>query len=114
MPVLAEIYYYLESQTGVEIGTKEIYVEYSSISNPDLYYSVTITWRNEYGNNGWAGLMLDISKLTVDAIAEYIKAESSNGETEIDVGVWYHDVSVVLSSQGIDAETAFEIFSSVK
>ena len=114
MPVLAEIYYYLESQTGVEIGTKEIYVEYSSISNPDLYYSVTITWRNEYGNNGWAGPMLDISKLTVDAIAEYIKAESFNGETEIDVGVWYDDVSVVLSSQGIDAETAFEIFSSVK
>ena len=114
MPVLAEMYYYIDSQTGAETGAKEIYVEYSSASNPDLYYSVTITWRNEYGNNGWAGPMLDVSELTVDAIAEHIKTKSSNGETKIDLGVWYDDVSVVLSSHGIDAETAFEIFSSVK
>lgn len=109
----AENYYYLEPHTGMETGTKEIYAEYSGVSDPNLYYAVTVTWREEYGKNGWAGPMLDRSELSIDALAEYVKT-GMTGKAAIDVGVWYDDVSVVLSANGIGAEDAYEIFRSVK
>ena len=112
--VLAEIYYYLEPQTGVETGTKEICLEYSSESDPALYYAVTITWKDEYGKNGWAGPMLDRSELSAESLADYIGTKRNNDTTSIDVGVWYDDVSVVLSATDLDAESAFELFESVE
>ncbi len=107
-------YYYLEPHIGTQTGTKEIYAEYTGISDPDLYYAVTVTWKEEYSKNGWAGPMLERSELSAAALTDYVRTRPSDGETELDIGVWYGDVSVVLSSQGIGAETAYEIFRSLK
>lgn len=114
MLVSAEIYFYIEPKTGAETGTKEIHAEYSGVSDPDLYYAVTVTWKEEYSKNGWAGPMLERSELSAAALTDYVRTRPSDGETELDIGVWYGDVSVVLSSQGIGAETAYEIFRSLK
>ena len=60
----------------------------------------------------------DAEDLSVDSLAEYIETESATGrvfsECQVDVGVWYDDVSVVISARGIDAETAYEIFNSIQ
>lgn len=52
----ASIYYYLDRQTADEIGTKEIWLNYESLENPHYFYSLTITWADEYGENGWPAL----------------------------------------------------------
>ncbi len=119
VPFLVDVYYYLNPDTAKDSGTKEIRIEYSGLSDPSLSYVITITHRDEYEKNGWAGPMIDVSELSTDTISEYEKKESSNGEpysfgSKIDIGVRYdEDISVVLSSQGIDAETALLIFQSV-
>lgn len=114
----ASIYYYLDSQTANEIGTKEIWLCYDSLENSHYYYSITITRADEYGRNGWAGPMIAAADLSVESISEYIKTETtmenSLPENRLDVGVWYDDASVVISARGIDAETAYEILSSVQ
>lgn len=109
----AEARYYLDEETAAETGTKELYLEYTCAFNPELYYSVTVTWRDEYGQNGWAGPMLDRSELSADALAERMGTKQ-NGVKTVHVGVWHGDVSVVLSASGLDAETAFEILDSVQ
>lgn len=107
----AEIYKYWDSQTGDKIGTKEIWINYVSLEKPQYFYSITITWADEYGNNGWAGSMMDAVDLSVESISEYIKTDSFGNR--LDVGVWYDNVSVVISAYGVDAETAFKILDSV-
>lgn len=117
-PVRTSIYYYLDRQTADEIGTKEIQLEYDSVENPLRYYAITITWADEYGQNGWYGPMIDAEDLSVDSLAEYIETESTTGrvfpECELHAGIWYDDVSVVISASGVDAETAYEIFNSIQ
>lgn len=112
MPIIVEVHYYIDAHTGSEIGTKEIYIEYSCADAADMYYSLTITWENEYGRNGWAGPMIEGSELSMEKLSKYIKTKKSGNE--IDVGVWYDDVSVVISAYGIDAESAYLILNSVK
>ena len=109
----AEARHYLDEETAAETGTKELYLEYTCAFNPELYYSVTVTWRDEYGQNGWAGPMLERSELSAEALAERMGTKQ-NGIVTLDVGVWYGDVSVVLSASGLDAEAAFEILNSVQ
>lgn len=113
----ATIYYYLDRQTANETGTKEIQLEYDSFDNPRCDYAITVTWADEYGQNGWAGPMIDAERLSVESLAEYIETESATGrvfpECQLHVGVWFDDVSVVISAQGVDAETAYEIFNSI-
>lgn len=109
----ANIYYYIEPQTGAETGTKEICLEYDNLTDHKLWYGITITWKDEYGINGWAGPMIDNSELSVEIIKDYESIKESIGTTDIDVGVWFDDVSVVLGATGIDAESAFDIFNSV-
>lgn len=116
--VYADIYYYLDRQTAAETGTKEIYLEYESLEDPHCYYSVTITWADEYGQNGWAGPMIEAGNLSVEAVSEYIETDHRSGtplpKNRLDVGVWYDDVSVVISAAGVDAETAYRILSSAR
>lgn len=112
-----EILYDLDPATGNKIGTKELRMEYSSI--PDTGgYSITIAWADDYGENGWADPMLDVSELSEAALAEYVETESAAGRplsrNRIYVGVWYGDVSVVLSADGLDAETVYQIFASIQ
>lgn len=112
-----EILYDLDPATGNKIGTKELRLEYSG--TPDTGgYSITIAWADDYGENGWAGPMLDVSELSEAALAEYVETESAAGRplsrNRIYVGVWYGDVSVVLSADGLDAETAYQIFASIR
>lgn len=108
----AETRYYLDPETAEETGTKELSLEYTSGFNPELYYSVTVTWRDEYGQNGWAGPMLEQTELSAEALAERMGTKQ-NGVVTLHVGVWFGDVSVVLSASGLDAWTAFQIFDSV-
>ena len=110
---IAEVKYYIAPQTGSETGTKEIYIEYAGEYDSNISYSVTITWRDEYGKNGWAGPMLDKSELSAGSLSEYVTAKTYTG-TQIQAGVWYDDVSVVLSTRGISVEEALEIFNSVR
>lgn len=112
-----EILYDLDPATGNETGTKELWLEYSS--TPDTgSYSITIAWADDYGENGWAGPMLDVSELSEAALTEYVETENAAGRplsrNRIHVGVWYGDVSVVLSADGLDAETAYQIFASIR
>ncbi|MBR6321449.1 MAG: hypothetical protein IKR59_01150 [Lachnospiraceae bacterium] len=110
----AEVRYYLEPQTGAELGTKEIILEYAGTKNHALFYAVTITWKDEYGVNGWGGPMLDCSELSTEALAEHVRTKGTSKVKTINVGVWYGDVSAVLSAGGLDAEEAYRIFSSVQ
>lgn len=112
--LIANVFYYIESKSSVENGTKLINIEYTSATNSNLYYSITITWKSEYGNNGWVGPMIDNAELSVEALSEYEHTKESTGNTWIDVGVWYGDISVVLSANGFGAEEAFKIFQSIK
>ena len=88
-------------------------MEYDNLTDHKLWYGITITWKDEYGINGWAGPMIDNSELSVEKIKDYESIKESIGTTDIDVGVWFDDVSVVLGATGIDAESAFDIFNSV-
>lgn len=113
----AEILYYIDSESARETGTRELTIMYCANDASVKWYSVTITWASEYGKNGWAGPMVDAAELTEERIAEHIRTTNSNGEpltsgSRIDLGVWYGDVSVVLSGVGIDAETAYKILKS--
>lgn len=112
----ASIYYYLDSRTADVIGTKEISLHYESLENKHYFYALTITWAEEYGKNGWAGPMIDAADLSVESISEYVQTKTTGKESflSLDVGVWYGDVSVVLSARGVDAETAYEILNSVQ
>jgi hypothetical protein len=113
----SEILYYLDSATAMETGTKELTIEYCDANDLHIYYSITVTWAAEYGQNGWAGPMLDASEISVKTISEYVQTQNSKGEPlsyeRIDLGVWYGDVSVVISARGLDAETAYRILNSV-
>lgn len=111
----AEIYSYQNSQESSEVGTKEMWLYYSCIKNPYKFYSITITWAKEYGNNGWAGPMIEAADLNVELISEYIEPETASGKpSKLDIGVWYDDIAVVISARGVDAEIAFEILNSIK
>lgn len=57
--------------------------------------------------------MLDKSELSAGSLSEYVTAKTYTG-TQIQAGVWYDDVSVVLSTRGISVEEALEIFNSVR
>lgn len=57
--------------------------------------------------------MMDHSELSIESIAERIGTKD-NGTATIHIGLWYDDVSVVLSASGTDAESVFELFESVE
>lgn len=61
---------------------------------------------------------LNNADLSVESVSEYIKTETSSGtplpKGRLDVGVWYDDVSVVIAAYGVNAETAYEVLSSMK
>lgn len=109
----AEVFYYLAPKTGLETGTRVIRLDYVGVSDLELCYGITIARRDEFGCNGWAGPMLDSSELSLEALDAYAGVNRFSGVPEIDVGVWYGDVSVVLIASGADAEAAFKIFSSI-
>lgn len=113
-----EILYYLDSETAKETGTKEITIEYSDNDDSSKWYAITVTWASEYGKNGWAGPMVDASELKEDNVSEYIRKTAPNGNSisygsSIDLGIWYGDVSIVLSGVDLDAETSYQILKSV-
>lgn len=114
----ADIYYYLDDQTADEIGTRAIWLDYESLENPHYFYTVTITWANEYGQYGWTGPMTNAEDLSVELISEYFRTETAGGnplpEGSLDIGVWYDDVSVVISAHGLDADTAYAILRSAQ
>lgn len=110
----AHIYYYLDQKTGDETGTKEIYLYYVGLTNPDQSYTITITWADEYGENGWAGPMVDSADLDLDTILEHLETEVPEGYSPsrypvIDIGVWHEDVSVVISARAVDPENVLLI-----
>ena len=113
-----EILYYLDSETAKETGTKEITIEYSDNDDSSKWYAITVTWASEYGENGWAGPMVDASELKEDNVSEYIRKTAPNGNSisygsRIELGIWYGDVSIVLSGVDLDAETSYQILKSV-
>ena len=113
-----EILYYLDSETAKATGTKEITIEYSGNDGSERWYAITITWASEYGMNGWAGPMVDAIELNEACVSEHMQTMSSDGTplsygSRIDLGVWYENVSVVLSGVGLDVETAYQILKSV-
>ena len=113
-----EILYYLDSETAKEMGTKEITIEYSDNDDSSKWYAITVTWASEYGKNGWAGTMVDASELKEDNVSEYIRKTAPNGNSisygsRIELGIWYGDVSIVLSGVDLDAETSYQILKSV-
>ena len=112
----AEIQYYIDPETAAETGTKEIHVEYSA-KDPRIYYAVTVTWASEYGKNGWAGPMQDLSELSLDTLSPHVQTENARGEAldyeRIDVGVWIQDASVVVSARGLPKEEVYQILSSI-
>ncbi|MGI6316886.1 MAG: hypothetical protein ACOX17_09525 [Christensenellales bacterium] len=113
-----EILYYLDAETAKETGTKELTIEYSNNDGSEKWYAVTVTWASEYGKNGWEGPMMDASELNEERVSEHIRTTNSDGDplphgSRIELGVWYGDVSVVLSGVDFDAETAYQILKSV-
>ena len=114
----AGITYDLDPATAAETGTREIRMEFSDGKPSGSSYDLTITWAHRYGLNGWAGPMLEVSELSEGALAEFVQTESAGGRpltrSRIQVGVWYGDVSVVLSGDGLDARTAYQILASVE
>jgi len=113
----AEIYYYLEQKTGKETGTKELYLYYIERDNADRSYTITVSWAEEYGKNGWAGPMVEFADLSLDIIAEYSKMADSTVTSparypKTDFGIWYDDVSVVISSRGLEADEVMKIMES--
>lgn len=114
----ASVYYYLDPETGDETGTKEILISYSEAENPAIYYGITISWADEYGDNGWAGPMIHETELSLGVIEEHMEYTSKvTGEpreyNRIDIGVWYGDIYVALGGAGLDAEEVLNIFESI-
>lgn len=114
----AEIYYYLEQKTGKETGTKELYLYYIGRDNADRSYTITVSWAEEYGKNGWAGPMVDFEDLSQDIITENSKIADSTVTSparypKTDFGIWYDDVSIVISSRGLEADEVMKIMESV-
>ncbi len=114
----AEIYYYLEQATGKETGTKEIYLYYEDIRKPDRSCTLTVTWADEYEKNGWAGPMVEYADLSSDIIAENSKMADSTVSSparypKTDFGIWYDDISVVISSRGLETDEVMKIMESV-
>lgn len=114
----AEIYYYLEQATGKETGTKEIYLYYEDIRKPDRSCTLTVTWADEYGKNGWAGPMVDQEELRLESVLEYtekadLQKQPSDRYPKIDFGVWLGDASAVISSRGIQPEEVLRIMESI-
>lgn len=107
----AEILYDINPITGNVIETKEITVSFNGPSG--AFFSITIAHKDDYGQNGWYGPMLKYSELSEETVSAQLK-EKESGKVVIDVGVWYGEFSVVLSSDGLDAQTAYLILSSVR
>lgn len=60
--------------------------------------------------------MIDAADLNVESISEYMKTKTRGGESflTLALGVWYDDASVVIHADGVDAETAYAILSSIQ
>lgn len=104
-----EILYYIDPETAKKTGTKELTIEYSDSDDAAKWYAITVTWTSEYGKNGWAGPMIDASELKEDSVSK----KGSSVDSMIMLGVWYGDVSVVLTASNLDTETAYQILRSV-
>ena len=105
----AEILYYLDPETAKETGTKELTIEYSDSDDEAKWYAITVTWVSEYGKNGWAGPMIDASKLKEDSVSK----KGSSVDSMIMLGIRCGAVSAVLIGANIDTETAYQILKSV-
>ena len=62
--------------------------------------------------------MVDASELKEDNVSEHIRKTAPNGNSisygsRIELGIWYGDVSIVLSGVDLDAETSYQILKSV-
>lgn len=104
-----EILYYIDPETAKKTGTKELTIEYSDSDDAAKWYAITVTWTSEYGKNGWAGPMIDASELKEDSVSK----KGSSVDSMIMLGVWYGNVSVVLTASNLDTETAYQILRSV-
>ena len=114
----AEIYYYLEKKTAKETGTMELYLYFVGRDNADRSYTITVSWADEYGNNGWSGPMVEFADLSPDIITENSKMADSTVTSPVqypktDFGIWYEDASVVISSRGLEADEVMKIMESV-
>lgn len=117
----AVISYYLDEETAGILGTKEIILDYGIVSNLGDYYSVTVTWADEYEEMGWTGPLIDAADLSVETLSNYVElmiADMADGtavHTEtLDVTVRYGEACVILSTYGLPVETAYDILSSVQ
>lgn len=111
MPEWAEPEYiaivrYLDPPTGKETGTKEIYMVYSDTENLGRSYEFMIIRKNELENHWYDGVIIDKDELTVEKLSEYAE--------ETRLGVAYDEAVIAMSIYGIDAETAYKIFTSVQ
>lgn len=111
--------YVIEPKTGRLVKTKEIWLTYSGGDGPaDAEYSIQLCWTEDYGENGWAGPILDRAELTPDAIAPFISTTRENGSpktrSDMSFGVSLSkDVMAVFHGYALDAKTADQILTSI-
>ncbi len=105
----AYLTYQLDPETGAEIGTRQILIEYIDPQNPEKYYSLTISFSDESENYRWNGPTIDIDQLSDVKINEALSIDSSAFE----LGARFGNIIVGCWARNIDADTLLQIFESI-
>ena len=84
----------------------ELFIEYDGAEE----YTIVLTWSDSWGKNGWAGPMLDVSELSIEAIKE-MERERSRG-TWLVFGAYFGNVMIYMDSYTLSPEEAYAIMTS--
>lgn len=105
----ADIYHYPDHQSVDEISTGQIWLDYANSKNMNSCYSIVITWVDEH-KQFWSAPLLSPAELNVESIMEHM--DSNSGSLEL--ALQLDKVAIVIIANGMDAETVYQIMSSVQ
>lgn len=103
-----------DTAAGNEGGTKEMRVDYSSVLDPYLEYSITLLWAEDADDSDVPILEDGFRE---EQVAGLMQKEDGTGDADdvpfrIEAGVLCGDVCIVLRGKGLDAGAAYQILAS--
>lgn len=108
----ASIYYDLDTETAKATGTQNIDITYVNDADSVVYLWVQIGWMQDYGENGYAGPVIEASQLSLETVEEYMQYERDY--SQFDLGIQYEEALVVISGCGIPAQQILQTVQSIR
>lgn len=118
------VHYDIEPQTGEEIRTREMSLQYQNANLESGFYhsyGVNIFWTEDHRYTGWltGTTTIEPSELNLETISNCMRPYKRNGQAveyggELHMRVRFDQIMVEINSWGIDAETVLKILQSIE